>query len=179
MEDPGLSRFISKAARGGGSDNYDSAIVSLKSCSPQAREDLLHRLRSLSRRPPVGRQLMNWKEAEEMQSGGLIRFEAHTSSHTILDQVPLQQAEEEIVRSRIELEQGLGAAPEFFAYPNGNFNGDLQAILRRHGFRGAFTTRKGLVGRGVSLYEIPRIGIHEDVSRTLPLFMGRILLKGF
>ncbi len=177
---PLLARFLSTIPHRAGSDAYyEAAILALKSRPPEERDTIVEALRRLSPAPPAGRVLMNWEEAAVMRASGLIRFESHTSSHVILDQVPLRQAEDEIVRSRHELEQNLGVAPEFFAYPNGNFNGELQSILRRHGFKGAVTTRKGLVEPGASLFEIPRIGVHEDVSRRLSLFQGRILLKRF
>ncbi|MCK4536462.1 MAG: polysaccharide deacetylase family protein, partial [Desulfuromonadales bacterium] len=157
----------------------DNAVLTLKGWSPHEREKVLEHLRSAGTTPPPGRLLMNWEEAREMQASGLITFGAHTVNHVILDQVPQRQAEEEIVRSLQELESRLGVRPELFAYPNGNVTGDLRAILKRNGFRGAVTTRKGLIGEGVSLFEIPRIGMHEDVSRTIPLFLARILLKRF
>jgi len=175
-----FERFLNEVAYNSGEEAFlDNAVLTLKGWSPHEREKVLEHLRSAGTTPPPGRLLMNWEEAEEMQASGLITFGAHTVNHVILDQVPKRQAEEEIVHSRQELESRLGVRPEFFAYPNGNFNSNLQAILKRHGFRGAVTTRKGRFGEGVPLFEIPRIGVHEDISRTIPLFLARIFLDRF
>lgn len=175
-----LDRFLSNIPESSKEETFlDNAVQTLKTFSPEEREEVLEHLRSASITPPPGRLLMNWEEAKQMQATGLVSFGAHTSNHVILDQVSQPQAEEEIVRSQQELESRLGVRPEFFAYPNGNFTSDLKTILKRNGFRGAVTTRKGWVDKGVPLFEIPRIGMHEDVSRTIPLFLARILLNKF
>lgn len=114
-----------------------------------------------------------------MKKSGLVNFGAHTANHVILDQVSLQEAEREIIQSRKELENQLSVRPELFAYPNGNYNRDLPVILLRNNFKGAVNTHKKWFGKEVPLFGIPRIGIHEDVSCTIPLFFARILLKRF
>ena len=122
---------------------------------------------------------MNWDEIRGMQASGLIEFGAHTHSHVMLDQVSLAEAEQEIQLSRDEIERQLGVAPTLFAYPNGNYTPELEALLVRHGFKAAVTTRKDWLKMGVSLFRIPRIGMHEDVSNTIPLFLSRLLFKRF
>ena len=172
--------LLHKFANYNATEKYlDNAIQVMKTYSPVEREAILSCLRSVSTTPPHGRMLMNWEEAKEMQASGLISFDAHTANHTILDQVPLDVAEDEILNSRTEIEQRLGRPPTFFAYPNGNYSDDLQALLKQKGFRGAFTTRKGWFDNNVGLFEIPRIGMHEDVSSTIPLFYARILFERF
>lgn len=175
-----VDRFLSKVADDKNAEDFiENAILTLKSWSPGEREEVLEHLRLACPAVPRVRPLMNWEETKEMQSSALISFGAHTSNHVILDQVSQEQAEEEIACSQQEIENRLGVRAEFFAYPNGNFTSSLQAILKKHGFRGAVTTRKGWVGAGEPLFEIPRIGMHEDVSRTIPLFLARILLERF
>lgn len=175
-----LNRFFGKKDNRGREEHFlDNAILTMKTFFPDKREEILRHLRSIYPLPTIGRQLMNWEEAKEMQSSGMVSFGAHSANHVILDQVSLQEAEEEIIRSMQELENRLGVRSMCFAYPNGNFNKDLQCILKRNGFRGAVTTRKGWVSEDTALFEIPRIGMHEDVSRTIPLFLARILLKSF
>jgi len=66
-----------------------------------------------------------------------------------------------------------------FAYPNGNYDENVQHVLQECVFAGAVTTKKGFLGRDTPLMEIPRIGIHEDISNTIPMFRARILLEKF
>ncbi len=176
-----VSRFLEEVGDGGGDEGafLDRAIAVMKGRPVPERENILAHVRSVSSVHPTGRALMSWEEAARMQAGGLIRFESHTSRHEMLDKLPLPQAEEEIVRSRLEMERHLGVRPRLFAYPNGNVSRGVQALLHKNGFKGAVTTRRGWIGPRVPLFEIPRIGVHEDVSRSEPLFWGRILLKRF
>lgn len=175
-----LDRIIRKFAEDGNEESFlETAVMKLKNCSQHERDEVLDQLRSASITQPPERQMMKWEEVKEMQASGLVSVGAHTANHVILTQVSQGEAENEIIRSRRELENRMGVCPEFFAYPNGDFTNDLQAMLERNGFTGAVTTRKGWFGEGVNLFEIPRIGMHEDVCSTVPLFLARILLNRF
>lgn len=161
-------------------EQFNHVVMLLKDVAPQQREEFLADLRTQSPGDtPSEAMLMRWQEVKEMLDGGLVDFGAHSHNHVILDQVPFGQAEKEVMQSRQELERQLGIKPQLFAYPNGNFTGDLKGLVRKHGFMGAVTTRKGWVGKTCNLFEIPRIGIHQDISSTLPLFNARILCKWF
>jgi peptidoglycan/xylan/chitin deacetylase (PgdA/CDA1 family) len=166
---------------GGNRDNevYDSLVAELKNWDEADRQKLLLQLGKRVAQPLSERQLMNWQEAAKMYKSGLVSFGAHTSGHVILDRVPPEQAEREIVQSRDEMGQNLGLRPTLFAYPNGNFTPELKDMLLRHGFEAAMTTHKAWIGRDCDLFAMPRIGIHEDISRSLPLFEARLFLKRF
>ena len=122
---------------------------------------------------------MNWDEAAEMGKSNLVEFGAHTVNHEILDQVSLERAEYEISSSCSEIEEHLGTRVNLFAYPNGNYNQAIKKIIRHEGLKAAVTTRKGLMTASSDIFEIPRIGIHEDVGSTIPLFLARILFNRF
>ena len=175
-----FTRLLGEIDIKNGDDSFlDSAVAALKKWSPFEREELIQYLRASSSALPLRGLTINWEEAREMQLSGLITFGAHTANHVILDQVSQLQAEDEILQSRNKIENQLGITPEIFAYPNGNFTAGLKTILQRYGFMGAVSTRKACLEQGNDFFEIPRIGIHEDVSRTIPMFLARIFLKGF
>lgn len=162
-----------------GAQRLEHAIAALKAMSTEEREVIIARMHDLSgKNPPVG-LLMGWDAVKRMQEESLVVFGAHSHNHVILDQVPLVQAEQEILKSREILTNKLGAPPDLFAYPNGNYSKELQHKVKKHGFNVAVTTRKDWFNNSVSLLEIPRIGVHEDVSRTMPLFISRLFLKRF
>ena len=158
---------------------FEHAITNLKIRPRDEREEILSVMRGLSSVYFTKRLLMNWEEAEDMLNSGLINFGAHTAEHVILDQVSLDVARKEILQSKESLEDRLGISPTLFAYPNGHFTSGSQTLLREYGFKAAVTTRKGWFDSFVSMFEVPRIGIHEDVSSTIPLFLGRILFDRF
>ena len=161
-------------------EKIDRTIIALKNLTPSKRQEILVDLRTQCPASiPPRALLMKWEEVQEMSNRGLIDFGAHTHNHVILDHVPLVQAELEIRLSRLELEERLGRRPLLFAYPNGNFTDELQELVRRQGFKGAVSIKKGWAREHGDLFALPRIGIHEDISNTLPLFQARILCRGF
>lgn len=158
---------------------FDRSIEILKAYSPSDREEILGYFRGMLKADPMPRQMLNWDEVREMLSSGLVRFGAHTVNHEILDQVPLENARDEISKSRGDIEQILGCKVSTFAYPNGNYNESIRDFLAESGFKAAVTTRKGFLARGAPLMEVPRIAMHEDVSNTIPMFRSRILFRKF
>lgn len=158
---------------------FNKSIELLKEYLPHERQEILEYFRSLLNSAPLPRQMLSWDEAREMLSSRLVRFGAHTVNHEILDQVPLQKVRDEVSQCNQELERHLGCKVRIFAYPNGNHNEYIRGVLIENGFNAAVTTRKGFLGYGTSLMEIPRISIHEDVSSTIPMFRSRILLRKF
>ena len=158
---------------------FDRSIEILKRYSPSDRDEILSRFRIMHKSYPATRQMMNWDEAREMLSSGLVRFGAHTVNHEILNQITLEKAHYEISKSRMDIEHNLGCKVGIFAYPNGNCTEELQNYLTESGFIAAVTTRKRFLTCGMPLMEIPRIPIHEDVSNTIPMFRARILFRNF
>lgn len=158
---------------------FDRSIEILKGYSPDNREEILGYFRDMLKTDPMPRQMLNWDEAQEMHSSGLVRFGSHTVNHEMLDQIPLKKARDEISQSRKEIELRLGDTVRTFAYPNGNYSDSIQMVLEESGFDAAVTTRKGFFDRNMSLMEIPRVAMHEDVSSTIPMFRSRILFPKF
>jgi peptidoglycan/xylan/chitin deacetylase (PgdA/CDA1 family) len=85
---------------------------------------------------------------------------AHTVTHPILSAVSDAKAWEEIVSSKEQLEALLGASVDLFAYPNGRPHRDYQSqhvgMVRRAGFRAAFSAGWGVATTGCDLYQLPR-----------------------
>jgi peptidoglycan/xylan/chitin deacetylase (PgdA/CDA1 family) len=109
----------------------------------------------------------------------LITIGAHTHCHNLLDQIPLQQAEETIIQSKQILEEITGTAVHHFAYPNGNFNDNIVRIVRAAGFRSAVTFDRGFFSSGVDPYRTRRFGIACDTSMSTfaTMLTGVFLLK--
>jgi len=100
-------------------------------------------------------EILSWEEIKEMHRYG-IDFQSHGFTHRHLDALPVEEVEEEIKNSKRILEENLEKKIEFFAYPYGSYNEKVKEILKKHGFKAGFTTRKG---KERDLYEIRRVGI--------------------
>lgn len=85
---------------------------------------------------------------------------AHTASHPILAKVDDSVAEREITKSRDLLTGIIGEQPTLFAYPNGKPDQDYSLrhteMVKRSGFKAAFSTSPGAAHKGDDLYQLPR-----------------------
>lgn len=126
---------------------------------------------------PTHRVLLNWDEVREMAGKG-VTFGSHSVSHRILTQIPLSDVKMELIDSRkMMLEQGIKPVP-VFCYPNGNFDRDIQGLVRESGYHAAVGCEVGLEpDRPKDLFALKRISVHEDRSASMPLLA--FMLSGF
>ncbi|HYE72047.1 MAG TPA: polysaccharide deacetylase family protein, partial [Blastocatellia bacterium] len=82
---------------------------------------------------PESVQLMTWKMVREMFAEG-ITFGAHSEHHPVLTLESTQFAEREILGSKRELQDQLGAEVRHFAYPNGCYNQSVKQLVAAAGF---------------------------------------------
>ncbi len=85
--------------------------------------------------------ILSWKEIEEMSTWG-IEFGSHTATHPDLTRLSIQKREQEIVQSKLAIQDHLGKEAFVFAYPYGRFNAVVRKLASRH-FRAACTTVLG------------------------------------
>lgn len=153
------------------SEQIDYVIEGLKKFSEQSIDDALDSIYALlDMTVPEERAVLNWSEIEEMSNNG-ISFGSHTCNHKILTGIPLSEAREELERSIYLLkEKNLNFTP-VFCYPNGSYNQEIQDTVKDCGYEAAVTTRFGFEGEKPDDYfGIKRIGVHNDISSTIPLF---------
>lgn len=115
---------------------------------------------------------MNWDQVREMAGAG-IAFGAHSVTHRILTTLSLAEVREEAAGSRDALVRELGSVTAF-SYPNGGWNAEVAGAVRDAAFRVAFSTAPGSVARGDDPMTLRRVNIHEDVTRSVPLFLARV-----
>ncbi len=86
---------------------------------------------------------LTWNMIKDMQKSGLISFQAHTVNHPILTQIPKDKVFNELLTSKLRLEENLGIPINFIAYPSGLSNEFVQQEASRAGFLGGLTTHQG------------------------------------
>jgi peptidoglycan/xylan/chitin deacetylase (PgdA/CDA1 family) len=104
--------------------------------------------------------MMTADQIRALHAGG-IEIGAHTVSHPILRRLDADSARREIVASRRELEDIIGARVTSFAYPNGrplqDYDGTHVQMVREAGFSAAVSTAWGAAGRNSDRHQIPRM----------------------
>jgi peptidoglycan/xylan/chitin deacetylase (PgdA/CDA1 family) len=95
-------------------------------------------------------------ELQELSSCGLVEIGAHTVTHPILVQLPLEQQQQEVAGNQRDLEQILDRPVESFAFPYGIYTAALVDNLRGMGFRCACGPAGGPVRRRTNRFLLPR-----------------------
>lgn len=123
---------------------------------------------------PRERVLMSWDEVGEMSRAG-ITFGSHSRTHRILTQLRAAEREDEITGSLSTLRACDANHVPVFCYPNGDHDGEVRRRVEAAGYIGAVTTDAGWAERiPRDRFALPRIGLHDDISSTLPLFTFRL-----
>ncbi|MGH9497282.1 MAG: polysaccharide deacetylase family protein [Candidatus Sulfotelmatobacter sp.] len=100
---------------------------------------------------------------------------AHTMSHPMLSQMPIDLAYAEISESRAALESALQVPVRAFAYPFGDAGSvtpDVLAMPQRAGFNAAFLNYGGGLGVDLPPYALHRI--HVTAEMSLPEFEAHV-----
>lgn len=148
-------------------DNYETAFPVLRRYSAPATIFLIT--------GDVGKpRMMGWDQILEMERHG-IAFGSHTVTHAQLGQCDPARIRTELAESRATLQQRLARPSRWFCFPKGSHNDTACALVSEY-YDGALVTTRGWVSRSDDRFRVRRIAMHEDVSRTPPLFAWRLAL---
>lgn len=101
------------------------------------------------------RPMMTWRQAREWASAGFI-FGSHTRTHRDLTALSDSALKEELVDSKREIEDQLGAAVSMLSYPFGRHDRRVRDAARAAGYEAAFAVN----GPAGDRYAIPRVNVH-------------------
>jgi peptidoglycan/xylan/chitin deacetylase (PgdA/CDA1 family) len=85
---------------------------------------------------------LTWPQLRDLERDGFT-IGSHTVHHLPLPSLPAAQVLAELTQSRATLERHLGTAVAWFAYPDGAENASVVQLVRKAGYRLAFTTQTG------------------------------------
>jgi peptidoglycan/xylan/chitin deacetylase (PgdA/CDA1 family) len=103
----------------------------------------------------IRKRILGWDAIMEMKGNGVV-FGSHTKTHPFLSRLSTEEIEDEVSGSKKALEDRLDLPVDFFCYPYGDYDGRVVAALKKAGYLGAATTKRGLVHRGDDPFEIRR-----------------------
>jgi len=107
--------------------------------------------------------MVTWDQVRDLHAAGWT-IGAHTVTHSNVALAAPEDADREIVGSRDALAAAIGAPIQHFCYPNTGgqhryFSAEVAALLRRHGFRSATTSRPGPLRPDADRLQLPRLGV--------------------
>jgi peptidoglycan/xylan/chitin deacetylase (PgdA/CDA1 family) len=156
-------------------DKIDSVIEKCKALpDAEIRKVISDLLSASGLKLPDYRLLLNWTEVQEMSRHG-ISFGSHSCSHKILTRLSANDVEQELEDSMQTLQaRNINHVP-VFCYPNGDYTPEIVDRLRPAGYHAAVSTLPGIEDQAPQgIFSLKRIGIHDDVSKTVPLFAYRL-----
>jgi peptidoglycan/xylan/chitin deacetylase (PgdA/CDA1 family) len=163
-----------EAAESGRRDAVVAALAYSKPRTQAARdlpETLARELGIAMKDSPDG--FIDWEQVASMVRSG-VAFGGHGAEHRLLADVSSAEADTEIRVSKAMADQKVGSAALAFTYPDGSCNVEVAALVRAAGYRLAFTTKPGTVGRGDHPFMLRRVNIHEDMTSHTPMFLARL-----
>lgn len=172
LEKPGSGRTVSAQCA---EEGIDAVIEHCKELPDETIEALIGRIgEEAGVEVPGERRFLTWKEAREMSEGG-ISFGAHSCTHRILTRVSPDEVRQEAGGSLEALRrEGVDSVP-VFCYPDGRSTPEMERQIQDAGYRAAVGTTFGCEGAMPrNRFRLRRIGIHNDISRTIPLLVSRL-----
>jgi peptidoglycan/xylan/chitin deacetylase (PgdA/CDA1 family) len=119
--------------------------------------------------------MMTANQVQQMLAQGM-QIGAHTVSHPILAKLDRKAAENEIIGSKIFLEELLKIPVKLFAYPNGRLGNDYLAehalLTQKLGFIASASTSWGVSNNRTDLFHLPRF---TPWDKTPYLFYARLI----
>ncbi|WP_420403005.1 polysaccharide deacetylase family protein [Nisaea sp.] len=126
---------------------------------------------------------MSWDQIREMRDGG-VTIGSQTRSHphmTTLDRLALDR---ELAESNQRFVDELGAKPDLFAYPYGEYSLLVRKSVADAGFTAAFGQHSGVAYSGMDHLTLPRFALNERyggidrfrlIANALPLPVSDVL----
>lgn len=126
----------------------------------------------MARRGFPGRPLLSGAQLRELESAGFV-IGSHTRTHARLPELDAGEVADEVASSKRVLEDALGNAIRYFAYPYGLQNDAVRAAVVDAGYEAACSTVSGFNRSGQDPYLLRRI----DVFGTDRLWQFRQKLR--
>lgn len=152
----------------------DALLDHLKGIPEAERPEALATLRSATLDPrPDARELLDWQELHRLSGAG-VDVESHGATHAILTGLPDRDVEWELRSARERLREAGHARHDLLAYPSGAHDDRVIRMAHEVGYRAAFTTLRGLIDAETEFMALPRVGIHDGISRTRAEFLSQV-----
>jgi peptidoglycan/xylan/chitin deacetylase (PgdA/CDA1 family) len=163
---------------GHGPDRSDTTHLicqGLMSVPDQRKNLLIARLQNMcGLEVPKGlgsQTILSWDEVREMSENG-IDFGAHSLTHPILTNMPLDKARQEIASSKSEIQSRIEKTVDFFCYPNGVYSTDVVNLVKESGFAGAVTIDPNWISAKTDPHMLGRVPASDDFSTLKAVLCG-------
>lgn len=110
---------------------------------------------------------LSWSELEKIQAEG-VEIGNHSHSHAYFLNYPEQERgrifKEDVAEAQRLIKESLGLEPKIFAYPYGEYDAEMKAILSEMGFDAAMAQNSGVMHARGDFFAIPRFPMSDHYS---------------
>ncbi|MFP6717113.1 MAG: polysaccharide deacetylase family protein, partial [Alphaproteobacteria bacterium] len=110
-----------------------------------------------------GENYMSWDQLRELSSSGVV-IGTLGASYRHLVSLNESEVAADIAQANQHFMDKIGAIPELFAYPFGEYSADLQKIITRYRYSTAFGQHSGVIYPGADYCAFPRYPLVESYS---------------
>jgi len=108
---------------------------------------------------------LTWDQVRLMRNSGMT-IGGHTKSHPYLPDIhDSAQLREEIIGSKLIIEDQIRAKINLFAYPFGHYRDEVIGIVKEAGYTAARSTYKGINNTKDDLYTLKAVEVTDDFSK--------------
>ncbi len=100
-------------------------------------------------------KLLSYAQLRELKSIGLT-IGCHSATHADFHAMHDAERKAEIVTAKQYMEKKLGFPVTYFAYPKGRINAKNASVVKKAGYKAAFTTEHSVVRLDEKLFNVPR-----------------------
>ncbi|MEO8764194.1 MAG: polysaccharide deacetylase family protein [Ginsengibacter sp.] len=160
--------------------SYCSMYPLCKYAAPVERNRMIANLRQSAGISAAGREshrLMTTKELKHLSDSSSSVVGAHTVNHPVLSILDYEQQQEEIIQSKLFLENLLGYPVQHFSYPYGSkkdYNKESARICHETGFKMVCANFHGQVHSWTNCFELPRILVRNWDKEFFSQYMTKI-----
>ncbi|MDD9990406.1 MAG: polysaccharide deacetylase family protein [Rhodospirillales bacterium] len=104
--------------------------------------------------------IMSWDELRQLVAAG-VTIGNHGAAHGRMWQNDDDANRDDLERARKRIQEELGIDATLFAYPYGEWNGGLRALVAELGFTAAFGQHSGAVGALSDTLNLPRFALNQ------------------
>ncbi len=104
------------------------------------------------------KELLSIKDIRILQRDGWF-FGSHGATHSDFYKLSREDIAYEVTGSKQDLEKVLGCSVDYFAYPKGRYTKEILTVVKKSGYKMAFSMDDNLISQKTKELTIPRIGI--------------------
>ena len=111
---------------------------------------------------------LTWDDIRDLQDNGY-EFGNHSHSHdhflNYSDTRTREEFREDLAQAEQHFKRELGDKPDLYCYPYGEYNPDMQDILRENGYKAATAQKSGVIYSGSNEYALPRFPMNTAYGK--------------